>query len=101
MAEQQTTTFTRLSSSGVIGDSGQPIDMYGYAILSGGTAAAVTFKNGVDATGAAAFQGGPITVSQSNVLSLPAAVRFPKGLYVSFDANTTSVSIFWVQALTA
>ncbi|SRR6266446_5916335 len=101
MAETNTSTFQRLTTSGVVGDSGQPIDMAGYNVVSGATAAQPWFVNGASTAGVYAFVAGPVTASQGNNLSMPAMVRFPKGLFVSFDANTTSVTVFYVQALTA
>jgi hypothetical protein len=99
--EQNTCTFVRLTTSGVVGDSGQPVDIAGYSVLSGATAAQPWFVNGTSTAGTYAFAAGPITISQANTVSIPSPVRFPKGCFVSFDANTTSVSVFYVQALTA
>lgn len=93
--------FKRLTASGVIGDSGQPIDVAGYSVISGGTAAQPTFMNGTAATAPAVFVPGPITISQANVASLPLPVRFPSGCFVSFDANTTVVTVFYIQATSA
>ena len=101
MAETNSCTFVVLAASGIVGDSGQPIDLAGYVIASGATAAQPFFKNGTGVSSATVFQPGPITVSQSNLQSLPVQVRFPKGLYVSFDANTTTVTVFYIQALSA
>ena len=101
MAETNTCSFTRLTTSGVVGDSGQVIDLAGYSVSSGATAAQPWFVNGTSTAGVYAFAAGPITASQSNNLSLPSQVRFNKGLFVSFDANTTSVTVFYVQTLTA
>lgn len=94
-------SFVVLSASGVAGDSGLAIDVCGYAVLSGATAAQPYFKNGTGVSSATVFRPGPITVSQGNVSSLPLPIRFPLGCYVSFDANTTSVTVFYLQALTA
>ena len=93
--------FKVLAASGVAGDSGQPIDVAGYSVTSGASAAQPYFKNGTAVSAPTIFQAGPITASQANNLSLPLPVRFPAGCYVSFDANTTSVTVFYVQGLTA
>jgi len=88
--------FQRLTASGVVSDSGKPILIAGYAIESGGTAAKPYFMNGTVQTAAVAFQPGPITASNGNVQSLPLPVMLPSGCYVSFDGNTTAVTVFYV-----
>lgn len=95
--------FQRLTSSGVVSDSGKPILVAGFGVLSGATAAIPYFRNG---TGAAsdtiAFRAGPVTASQANVVSIPMPVMLPGGCYVSFDANTTEVTVFYIlQSVTS
>lgn len=92
--------FQRLTASGVVSDSGKPILVAGYAIESGGTAAKPYFMNGTVQTSPVAFEPGPITISTGNVQSLPLPVMLPNGCYVSFDSNTTAVTVFYIlQAL--
>lgn len=93
-------SFTVLGASGVIGDSGKAVDLCGYNVLSGGTAAQPYFKNGTGVTSATVFRPGPVIVSQGNETDFSVPRRFPLGCYVSFDANTTSVVVYYNQALT-
>lgn len=88
----------RLTTSGVVSDSGKPILIAGYGIESGATAASPFFAEGAaaPATGNTGFRPGPVTASQGNVVSLPLPVMFPTGCYVSFDANTTAVTVFHI-----
>ena len=90
--------FQRLTSSGSIGDAGKPIAVYGFSILSGSTAAIPYLINGAAYnSGAQGFRLGPVVASQANVVSIPAPVMLPNGAAVSFDANTTEVTVFYVQ----
>ena len=77
------------------GDAGKPILIYGYGVESGATAAKPYFMNGTAQTSPVAFEPGPISVSTGNVISLPAPVCLPNGCYVSFDGNTTAVTVFY------
>src|SRR5690348_1348273 len=94
--------FQRLTTSGVVSDSGKPILIYGYSVESGATATVVTLFDGTAASGTHAMKLGPTIVSQANVVSLPFPVMFPLGCYVSFDANTTAVTIMYtLQSITS
>lgn len=87
-----------LDASGDVGVAGMPISIFGYAVESGATAAQPYFNNGIAASQSKVFIAGPITASQSNVNSCGSiGVRFPSGCYVSFDANTTAVTVFYRQ----
>jgi len=94
----------RLVASGNVSDAGKPVLISGYGVESGGTAAQPFFNNGTAAVpGTTVFMPGPITVSQGNVKKLACyPVMFPTGCYVSFDANTTAVSVFYsLQSVTS
>lgn len=96
-------SFQVLAASGVVGDSGKPIDVFGINVLSGGTAAAPYLKNGTGVSSPTVQQVGPCTVSAPNSFGMAGggtSVRFQNGCYVSFDANTTNVTIYYIQALT-
>lgn len=94
--------FVRLTTSGQVSDSGKPVLVYGYSVESGATAASVKLFDGITSTGTHFFTLGPITVSQANVISLPFPVMFPTGCLVSFDANTTAVTILYsLQSVTS
>lgn len=93
--------FTRVTTSGVIGPSGQPIIFYGYSILSGGGGVGTpTFVNGTTNTGTQFLTADPSNgaASKERTIPLPQGTMFNSGLYVSFDANTASVAIFYTQA---
>lgn len=89
--------WTRLTASGQVSDTGKPILICGYGVESGGTAAQPYFNNGSALSGSTiAFRPGPITVSQGNVTPFNYPVMFANGCQVSFDANTTAVTVFYI-----
>jgi hypothetical protein len=95
--------FVRLTVSGVVGDSGKPQWISGYNFDSGGTIGNAYFVNGSSTVsagnGIVCKAGGGVintTSPQQTLGQLP--VAFPLGCYVSFDANTTAISVFFVQA---
>jgi hypothetical protein len=89
-----------ITTSGVIGDSGQPQILYGFTVKSGGTAGVLTVKNGSSATGTAIF--GPTgTVNQEILFVFPIGTLLGSGIYASFDANVTGATVFFKQLLTA
>jgi len=91
----------RLTSSGAVSDASKPILIYGYAILSAATAAVPYFLNGTSSS-AINFRAGPTTASQASVVSIPAPLMMPTGCYVSFDANTSEVTVFYsLQSVTS
>lgn len=92
--------FQRLTSSGVVSDSGKPILITAWDVLSGATAAVPYFLNGAAGTAPQAFRGtGTGSVAATTALCLP--VMLPGGCYVSFDANTTEVTVFYVLQSTS
>jgi hypothetical protein len=95
---------TRLAASADVSDAGKPVLICGYGVESGATAAQPYFNNGTAAVpGTTVFRPGPITASQGNISPLAAVpVMFPTGCYVSFDANTTAVTVFYaLQSVTS
>ena len=90
-------SFTRLSASGIVGDSGKPIDVVGYTIKSGATAGVVTLMNGTAQTSPAAWADTAPTVSQENAKALAYPIRLGSGCYVSFDSNVSACTVFWRQ----
>lgn len=91
--------FKRLSSSGQVADAGKAIDIVGYTIKSGSTAAVPYFING-SSTGTLAWQDQARATSSEQSISLAYRVRLDQGCYVSFDANTSAVTVFYQQMLT-
>jgi hypothetical protein len=94
------TYFKRLSSSGNVSDAGKAIDIVGYTIKSGGTAAVVSFLNGQATTAPLAWADQARAVSTEQSIALAYRVRLDQGCYVSFDGNTTAVTVFYQQMLT-
>ncbi len=88
--------FQRLTTSGIVSDSGKPILIAGFGVESGATAAKPYVMNGTAQTSPAAFELGPVTASVGNIVSIPMPVALPNGCYVSFDSNTTAVTIFYI-----
>lgn len=83
-----------MTSSGQVSDAGKPILITGYAVLSGASPAVPYFING-PATGVIAFRGAGIAATANNeAYTLPPMLN--QGCYVSFDANTTEVTVFYV-----
>jgi len=91
--------FKRLAASGQVGDAGKAIDIVGYTIKSGSTAALPYFING-SSTGSIAWQDQARATSAEQSISLAYRIRLDQGCYVSFDANTTAVTVFYQQMLT-
>jgi hypothetical protein len=91
--------WTRITSSGIVGVSGKPLLFSGYTFESSGTAGIPYFNSGTAASNVLSFRGGGGVVNGGSqvqsVGQLPA--MYPTGLYVSFDANTTAVTVFYTQ----
>lgn len=94
---QQFSGWVRLTASGQVSDAGKPVAICGYGVESGATAAQPYFNNGAALAGSSiVFRPGPITVSQGNINPLNYPVMFASGCQVSFDANTTAVTVFFI-----
>lgn len=92
--------FQRLPSSAVVSDSGKPILITGYSVLSGAAAAIPYFNNGTATVNTLAFRGdGVASADQTTAFNLP--VMLPGGCYVSFDTNTTEVTVYYVLQSTS
>ena len=97
--QSYTCGYKRITSSGAVGDVGKPALFCGYGVESGATAAVPYINNGGALVGSdIVFRPGPNTISQGNV-AFPSCfpISFPTGIWVSFDANTTAVTVFYVQ----
>jgi hypothetical protein len=100
MALPYTAGWTRLTSSGVVGDSGQPVSVQGFIVESGATASLGTMiYNGTSSLGTAAIRLGGSIINGASAATTTG--QFPttlaSGAYVSFDANTTAVTVFWFK----
>ena len=100
MALPYTAGWTRLTASGVIGDSGQAVAVQGFVLESGATASTTSYiLNGTTASAPPAIRMGGGVISAASV---PQVVgQFPTtlaaGCYVSVDSNATAVTIFWFK----
>lgn len=94
------TYFKRLTVSGNVSDAGKAIDIVGYSIKSGGTAAIPSFLNGSSLSAPLAWADQARAVSTEQTVALAYRVRMDQGCFVSFDPNTTAVTVFYQQMLT-
>ncbi len=92
--------FSRITSSGVIGDSGKPIVIGGYVTEGDGTSVGSPFfLNGSAGTAAIAFRGDNSQTVANGFRNNPTPnVMLDKGCYVSFDAHTAAVTVFYTEA---
>jgi hypothetical protein len=99
MALPYSSGWQRLTTSGVVGVSGSPLLFSGYTFESGGTAGIPYFNSGTAASNVLSFRGGGGVISGGSTIQsvgqLP--TMYTTGLYVSFDANTTAVTVFYTQ----
>jgi hypothetical protein len=89
--------YSRLTSSGAV-VSGKPLIFYGYSVLSGaGGVSKPWFIDGAAAGGTVVLTGDPSNgaASAERMMPLPVGTMFSSQCYVSFDANTTAVTIFY------
>lgn len=92
--------YQRISADSVIGDSGNPIALYGWSLLSGATAGLVIFRNGTSGSGTEVMRDTG-TINEEVQFSLGGVgVVFPDGLYVDIDANVTGIAVFYSQLRT-
>lgn len=92
--------WVRLSASGIVGDSGKPIDVIGYTIKSGATAGVVSVMNGTVQTAPLAWNDQARQVSTEQSVALAYPIRLALGCYVSFDSNVSACTVFYRQMLT-
>lgn len=88
--------YQRLTSSGTIG-GGKPLICYGYSVLSGASAVGIPFFNDGGASGGTVVTADPSNgaVSKERTIPLPVGVMFTSNCFVSFDANTSAVTVFY------
>lgn len=100
--QQQVVGFTRLTSSGIVGDSGKPIAVAGYTVLSGATVAVPYLRNGTGASTDTIVCRLPGTANVAVETAKPLPTIIPNGAYISFDANTSEVTVYWyLQSVTS
>lgn len=89
-----------LTASGIIGDSGKPQALYGYAFKSDGTAGVITWFNGTSSLGTAVFDHTGL-ISSTVVQPLNGGWVFPNGLFASTDGHVTRIAAFVRQVRTS
>ena len=93
--------FTRLTTSGVVGDVGKPVDIVGYSISSKAAAGVATFLNGsTQAAGVLGWADQGRVAASEQTIGLAYRVRMPLGCFVSFDGSVSNVTVFYQQMLT-
>ena len=97
--QSEVASWSRLSASGIVGDSGKAIDILGYTIKSGATAGNIYLFSGTSTvnTFAWADQARAVSVEESIPLAYP--TRLSGGCYVSFDSNVTAATIWYRQVM--
>jgi hypothetical protein len=88
-----------LSSSAIVGDSGKPQILYGYAFKSDTTAGVISFFDGtssVAGSGTIMWDDTGI-ISATKVVPLSVGIMFPHGIFASFDGHVTPRATFWVK----
>lgn len=88
----------RITASGVVGNSGKPIRVYGYTQRSGALGVGVVqLFDGTNATGNERWKGSGVT-DDGALVNFPANGKyFPNGCYCQIDANVTYVELDYVQ----
>lgn len=101
--QSEVASFKRLAASGNVGDAGKAVDVIGYTISSGSTAAQPSFINGQSggSTNTLGWVDTATTASVEKSISLAYPIRLWNGCYVSFDANTTAMTVFYRQVMGA
>ena len=86
--------FTTTSS--VLGKGSRPCRVYGWYLLSGGTASTVALRDGNNASGTLQVQIDGV-ISKATNFSDPQGLLFPNGCFVVPDANTANLTISFVE----
>lgn len=87
----------QLTASGEVGIAGQPIRIYNFSVLSGGTAGTSTLKNN-GSSGTTLYTYLCTTVSVDTIFSFgDAGMYFPKGCYWTKDTNSTDAKFNYTQ----
>lgn len=86
------------TTDGIVGKGGRPVRVYGWYLLSGGTAATVSLRDGQTVEGTVQVQIDG-TISKGTNYSDPQGLLFPNGCFVDVDANTVNFTISYVEEL--
>lgn len=87
----------QLTSSGEVGPVGQPVRVYSFSVLSGGSAGTSTLKTG-GSSGTTLYTYLCSTVSVDNHFPLGVSgMYFPNGCFWTKDTNSTDIKINFSQ----
>ena len=78
-----------------IGGAGKPIRVFSAHVLSGGTAATVSLRNGTSASATVFVQIDGV-ISKGATLTFPEGLLFPAGCFADVDANTVDLTVAFV-----
>ena len=84
------------TTSAILGKGGRPVRVYGWYLLSGGTASVVALKDGQGAGNTTQVQIDGV-ISKFTNFSDPQGLLFPNGCFVVPDANTVNLTISFVE----
>lgn len=87
---------TRLTADGLVGTSGQPVQVYWVHLVSGGTASITSLNDGTSATDTAFIQIDG-KANESVTLNFAGGVRFPSGCFMNTDANISYCNIGFTE----
>lgn len=91
-------SFTQLITADTQIASGKPVRVHNIHIISGGTAAVVSFKSG--GSGGTTYLTETGTVNTGKTIAYGSeGIKFPSGLYVDVDGNTSSVAVTYTVLL--
>lgn len=87
------------TTDGVIGSSGQPVVLYGFCILSDGTAGNVNIYDGASTGGTLVFKGKGLA-NEGVITSFgEVGVTLGSGCYVDIDTHVTSFTAIFERVL--
>lgn len=97
MPTVQNSATTLLTADGVVGTSGAATRVFFFHIISGGTAAVVSLRNGTTVT-STIYITETGTINTGRTLAYGAnGILFPAGCFCDVDVNTTSVLVSYEQ----
>lgn len=86
------------TSAAILGKGGRPVRVYGWYLLSGGTASTVSLKDGQSAAGTTQAQIDGV-ISKATNYSDTQGLLFPNGCFVTPDSNTVNLTVSFVEEL--
>lgn len=97
MPNIQATGSVLITADGAVGTSAAPTYVSAIHIISGGTAAVVSLRNGTSTGGTAwVTETGTVSTGKTFYYGNP-GLLFPSGCFVDVDTNTTSVAVSYSQ----